>query len=259
MSVSKAPAPARIYTGHVMHMRLAPKRHQFRTRVFSLIVDLDRLEDVARRSWLLRLDRFGLLSLNRKDHGPRDGSRLRPWVDAELAKAGLPRPVRVEMLSFPRMLGYGFNPLTVYYAYDAAGVLAGLVYEVKNTYGDQIAYALPAGPDVGGSYRQTHEKEMYVSPLIDMEQTYRFTVNAPDARLALRIREAGPEGETLIATLTGTGEAMTDARLAKAFVAHPLMTLWVIALIHWHAFRLLRKGISWHSYSAVESVRKRLA
>lgn len=250
---------ATLYTGHVMHMRLIPKRHQFRYRVFSVLVDLDRVgEAFAGLTWL-RWDRRGVMSILSRDHGARDGSPLRPWVDAQVAGIGLARPARVEMLSFPRMLGYGFNPLTVYYCYDGAARLTALVYEVKNTFGDQVAYALPAGPEVGGSYRQRQGKEMYVSPFIDMDQVYRFSVMPPDERLALRIRQAGPEGETLIATHTGRGEALTDRALARVFVTHPLLSFRVIALIHWHALRLVLKGVRFRRYSLSETARRGLA
>ncbi|MEM7614237.1 MAG: DUF1365 family protein, partial [Pseudomonadota bacterium] len=86
----------RIYFGHVMHMRLRPKRHQFRYRVFSLLLDIDHLEETTGASRLLRLNRFGLMSIHLKDHGARDGSPLRPWVDAQLAQAGEPPAHRVE-------------------------------------------------------------------------------------------------------------------------------------------------------------------
>lgn len=232
-----------------MHMRLLPKRHRFRHRVFSVLLDIDLMEETLGRLRLLRFDRFGLMSVHRRDHGARDGSALRPWVDAQLADAGRPVAARVEMLSFPRMLGYGFNPLTVYYCYSSDGSLTSLIYEVKNTFGDQVAYALPAGVLTGGAYRQRQRKEMYVSPFIAMDQTYRFAHKAPGRRLALRIRQAGPEGETLIATHTGKGQPLTDRALAWAFISHPLMSFAVILLIHWHALRLALKGIRFHPYT----------
>ena len=232
----------RRYLGHVMHMRLRPKRHYLRLPVFSVLVDLDRLDSALSGLRLLNHNRRGVFSLLDRDHGPRDGTPLRPWVDATLAKAGLPPADRVEMLSFPRMFGYGFNPLTVYYAYRAERLTA-LVYEVKNTFGGQTAYALAAGDAVGGTFRQTQAKEMYVSPFIDMDQTYRFTLNQPAARLSLRIREAGAKGETLIATLTGRAAPLTDAALARALLRYPLLGHRVMANIHWHALRLYLKGV----------------
>lgn len=250
---------ARIYQGHVMHMRLIPRTHRFRYRVFSLLIDLDRIGAVCDTSRLLRHNRFGIVSLHDRDHGPRDGGPLRPWVDGELAKCGLARPERVELLSFPRMWGYVFNPLSVYYCFDIEGGLYALIYEVKNTFGDQISYVLPAGPDAGGMYRQSQSKEMYVSPFIEMDQTYRFDLNLPDARLALRIRQAGPEGETLIATHSAEGRAFSDRALMAAVLSHPLMSLKVIAAIHWEALRLFLKGVKYVPMRGARAAKLRMS
>ncbi|MEO0999087.1 MAG: DUF1365 domain-containing protein [Pseudomonadota bacterium] len=241
-----------LYRGHVMHMRLAPRQHRFRYRVFTILWDLDRMEEAVGALRLLRIGRRGILSFAAEDHGARDGSPLRPWVEGELAKAGLPRPERIELLAFPRLWGYVFNPLSTYFCYDAAGQLESLVYEVKNTFGDQMVYALPAGPVEGGAHRQEQDKRFYVSPFIAMEERYRFTVRPPGARLSLRIRQAamGAAGDTLIATQTGRAEPVTDAALARALLAHPLMTVKVIAAIHWHALRLFLKGVRFLRYPA---------
>ena len=147
------------------------------------------------------------------------------------------------------MLGVAFNPLTVYYCFDDEDALRSVIYEVKNTFGEQIAYTLPVGEAAGGAYRQSQRKRMYVSPFIGMDQTYRFTLNDPGARLALRIRQAGPEGETLIATHTAHARPLSDAGLARALIRHPLMGVRVIALIHWHALRLALKGVRYHAHA----------
>jgi DUF1365 family protein len=234
-------APIRLYTGHVMHMRLIPKRHQFRYGVFSLLLDLDRMEEAARQLRFFRIARFGILSFVNKDHGARDGSALRPWVEEHLARKGLSRPARIDLHCFPRLWGFVFNPLSVYYCYDDTDALYATVYEVKNTFGGQEVYALPVVG--GGAARQIQQKAFWVSPFIGMDQTYRFTAHPPGARIALRIKQAGPEGETLIATHTATGGPATDAAIAKAILRHPLMTLRVVAGIHWEALRLFLKGV----------------
>jgi DUF1365 family protein len=242
--MTEGPRPAaRLYVGHVMHMRLAPRRHRFRYRVFAVLLDLDRAPQTLGRSWLMRHNAAAPLALYDADHGPRNGSALRPWVDAQLRREGIARPARVELLAFPRMWGFVFNPLSVYFCFDASGALIAVIYEVKNTYGDQIAYVRPAGAPSGGAYRHEQVKEMCVSPFIAMDQTYRFDVAPPGDRLALRIRQAGPEGETLIATQTGAARPFTDARLARAVLAHPLMTFKVVAAIHWQALRLWLKRV----------------
>lgn len=228
-----------LYRGAVMHMRLQPRRHQFRYRVFSLLLDIDRLE--AAQSRLFRLGRFGVLSFVNKDHGARDGSALRPWVETVLAEKGLPRPVTIRLHCFPRLWGYVFNPLSVYYCYDAGGQLESMLYEVKNTFGGQDVYALPAS--AGEVTRHEQDKSFWVSPFIPMEQTYRFTVHPPGEKLAIRIRQSGPEGEVLIASHTARAAGTGDLALARAVLAHPLMTLRVAAGIHWEALRLWMKGV----------------
>ena len=228
----------RLYTGHVMHMRLAPKRHRFRYRVFSCLFDLDRMEAAmaGSRVW------GRVLRFEAKDHGARDGSALRPWVERQLADRGMARPARIELLCFPRLWGFVFNPLSVYFCRDAADRVTAVLYEVKNTYGGQQVYLLPA-TEAGGAIRHEQVKTFWVSPFIPMEQTYRFDVQPPGETLRIRIRQHGVDGEVLIATQTAKGEPATDAALARAVATHPLMTLKVVAAIHWEALRLALKGV----------------
>lgn len=237
-----------LYPGHVMHMRLTPFAHRFRYRVFTLLLDIDRLEETCAGLRLLALDRFGLLAFHRRDHGPRDGSALRPWVEALLAGAGRPRPARVRLLAFPRILGYAFNPLSVYFCEDADGRLESVVYEVKNTMGGQHPYVLAARPDRDGAVRHRQRKQFFVSPFIGMDQTYAFTVRPPGARLSLKIRQRDADGPWLIATQTGRRRPLTDAELLRQWAGHPLMSLKVIAAIHWQALLLWLKGARFRRY-----------
>ena len=237
-----------LYAGHVMHMRLTPFALRFRYRVFTLLLDVDRIaETLAPLRWL-RFERFGLLSVRLRDHGPRDGSALRPWVEARLAEAGLPPPARIRLLAFPRILGYAFNPLSVYFCDDAAGRLESVVYEVKNTFGDQHAYALPARPGPDGAVRHETAKGFFVSPFIGMDQTYAFTLRPPGERLAIRIRQRDGAGPWLIATQSGARRPLSDRELLRQWLAHPLMTLKVIVAIHWQALRLWLRGARFHRY-----------
>ncbi|MFK7942941.1 MAG: DUF1365 domain-containing protein [Paracoccaceae bacterium] len=237
-----------IYSGHVMHMRLTPFAHRFRYRVFALLLDIDHLAETLSHLRLIALDRFGPLAFHRKDHGARDGSDLRPWVEEQLSAAGHPIPTRIRLLSFPRILGYVFNPLSVYYCEDADGRLTSVIYEVKNTFGDQHAYVVDGGADYHGTIRHQVDKGFYVSPFIAMDQTYRFTIRAPGKRLALKIRQHDGSGPWLIATQSGTRRPLTDAALAWQWASHPLMTFKVFAAIHWEALRLAIKGARFRPY-----------
>ncbi|MEM1345226.1 MAG: DUF1365 domain-containing protein [Pseudomonadota bacterium] len=236
-----------LYQGHVMHLRLTPFAHRFRYRVFALLLDIDRLEETLSRLWWLGLDRFAPVGFHRRDHGPRDGSELRPWVEARLAEAGRPLPHRIKLLSFPRILGYGFMPLSVYYCEDAAGRLESVVYEVKNTFGDQHPYVLAADPE-SGTIRHSVDKGFFVSPFIPMDQTYAFTLKPPGERLSVMIRQRNGDGPWLVATQTGRRRPLTDGMLARLWLSHPLMSFKVIFAIHWQALRLALKGARFYRY-----------
>ncbi|MEM9138794.1 MAG: DUF1365 domain-containing protein, partial [Pseudomonadota bacterium] len=197
---------------------------------------------------ILRLDRRGLLSFHRRDHGPRDGSDLRPWVDDQLARAGRPRADRVWLLSFPRIFGFVFNPLSVYFCLDRAGAMHSIIYEVKNTFGDQHPYVVDAATGRGGIAKHQVEKDFFVSPFIVMDQTYRFTIRAPEDRLAITIRQHNEDGPWLVASQYGDRRPLTTAMLLKMWAMHPLMTVKVVAAIHWQALILWLKGARFHPY-----------
>lgn len=240
--MSEDPLISRLYVGEVMHLRMAP-RLQLRYRVFSLWLDIDRIGETCAGLRLLSRNRWNLFSFYDRDHGARDGAPLRPWIEAQLAAAGIAAPDRIMLLSFPRILGYVFNPLSMYLCWRG-GTPHAVIYEVRNTFGGLTPYALPLGAPEGGAYRQDQDKAFFVSPFIDMAQHYRFSLRIPGARLGLHIRETAREtgALTLIAAQTGRARALTDTALARLFFTHPLMTLKVIGGIHYEALRLWRRG-----------------
>jgi DUF1365 family protein len=241
----KAASNSCLYFGRVMHKRLLPFRHRFVFRVFSLYLDLDELPALSRRLRVLSYNRWNLFGFLDRDHGPRDGSALRPWLDARLAEVGIDLaggPVR--LLCFPRVLGFVFNPLSIWFCHHRSGRLAALLYEVHNTFGEQHCYLIPVDParQADTPILQSCDKGFYVSPFIGMAATYRFRLAEPGERLAVVIQQATPEGALLVASQTGRRRPLDDATLLRAFLAYPLMTMKVIAGIHWHAYRLWRKG-----------------
>ncbi|MCF4165046.1 DUF1365 domain-containing protein [Zavarzinia compransoris] len=239
---------AGLYHGRVFHGRFRPRRHHFRYRVFSLLLDIDRIGEVAARSRLFSWNRFNLLSFHDRDHGPRDGGPLRPWIESLLAAHGMERLAggRIRLLCFPRLWGFVFNPLSVYYVEDGEGRIAAVVHEVNNTFGESHCYVLPAVPDADGAIAQAADKCFHVSPFIAMDVRYRFRLSAPGARLRLVIDEFDAEGRLLTASLSGRRRPFTDRHLLVAVAAHPLMTLKVVAAIHWQALRLWFKGVAIH-------------
>jgi hypothetical protein len=235
------------YFGAVMHRRLRPVRHRFAYRVFSCLIDLDELEVLGRLRFFGH-NCFNLMSFHDRDHGPRDGSPLRPWIEARLAGAGIDiagGPVR--LLCFPRMLGYVFNPLSIWFCHHADGRLRAILYEVANTFGERHSYLILVRPtDADHTIAQSCTKAFHVSPFIALAGRYIFRLRAPDARLAISIREEDGEGPVMVAAQNGERRCFAPAMVLQAFFLYPLMTLKVIGAIHFEALRLWRKGARIH-------------
>jgi DUF1365 family protein len=236
---------ASLYVGCVMHARLKPIGHRFSYRVMSLLIDLDRLADADRQSPLFGVNRAALYSFHEADHGQRDGSSLRGYAQRCAAERGIDLTGgRVLLLCYPRLLGYAFNPLSVYFCYRADGELALLIYEVRNTFGDIHPYVRPvlSGEISDAGVRQRQDKLFYVSPFIEMAMRYHFRVLPPGERVQLRILETDGEGPLLAATFNGSRRALNTKELLRTFLGLPLVTLKIVAAIHWEALRLWLKG-----------------
>lgn len=242
---NNAQQAAALYFGDVMHARLKPMGHRFNYRVMSLLIDLDRLDEADRMSALFGVNRAALYSFHEKDHGERDGSSLRAYAQSCAAVHGVDLSGgRVDLLCYPRLLGYTFNPLSVYFCHDASGALVLLIYEVRNTFGDIHAYALPVRPgehSIAG-IRQRQDKLFYVSPFVEMAMRYHFRVAPPAQDVKLRILETDQNGPLLAATFHGRRAALTSRALLRAFFGLPLVTFKIMAAIHWEALRLWIKG-----------------
>jgi DUF1365 family protein len=236
---------AALYVGNVMHARLKPMSHRFSYKVMSLLIDLDRLDEADRQSRLFGVNRAALYSFHEADHGERDGSPLRSYVQHCAAEHGIDLTGgKVRLLCYPRLLGYTFNPLSVYFCSRADGALAMLIYEVRNTFGDIHSYALPVTPDQisASGVRQEQDKLFYVSPFIDMAMRYHFRIVPPGDGVKLRILESDQDGPLLSATFSGARRRLTSGALLTTFAALPLVTFKIIAAIHWEALRLWLKG-----------------
>ncbi len=236
--------PLSLYAGQVMHARMKPFAHRFTYRVFSILIDLDRLDEIKALSPVFCVDRFNLLSFHCADHGARDGSHPRATVERQLAEKGLAAPDRILLLCYPRILGFTFNPLAVYYCYDAQDQLIALIYEVRNTFGGMHPYVLPVrdGSLDARGVRQEQSKLFYVSPFLEMQMHYRFRMRPPSETISVRILETDPNGPILSATFHGRHEVATTKALLKAWASVPFLTFKVIAAIHWQALKLWLKG-----------------
>lgn len=235
--------PHRIYFTQVMHRRLFPVQYRFTYKVFSLLLDLDALD---RMPPLLRTHKgFGLLRFAAEDHGPRDGSALRPWADQLLREHGIELAGgRIRLLCMPRVLGFGFNPLSLWYCEHADGQLRAVLAEVSNTFGDSHFYLLAnAGKPLAWPVRDTASKCFYVSPLMEVAGEYRFRLAEPDEKLGVFIRQFHKDGRLeLVATQSGAGEPLSNRALWRALRRTPLMSFKVMVAIHWQALKIWLRG-----------------
>ncbi len=244
------PASA-LYTGRVMHQRLRPARHRLEYRIFSLLVDLDELPALDSRLRWFSLNRRNLFSLHEADYGAGEAGGLRAHIDRTLAQAGLPTGGPVQLLTMPRILGYAFNPLSVYFCHRPDGGLKAIVYEVNNTFGERHSYVIPAVSDEAFAprLRQGCGKDFHVSPFMELAMQYAFDIAPPrpeqdHLRVGVTVHDA--QGPVLAARWLARRSALTDAALLRAFGTHPLLTLKVVAAIHWEALRLWFKRVPLH-------------
>lgn len=233
-----------LFPGHVTHARLKPKQHKLSYRIYSLLIDLDELDEIDRRLRLLSIDRFNLFSFHRKDRGDRSGSDLKTQVEQRMREAGVePDGGPIRLLTMPRLLGWSFNPLSVFFCYATDASLKAILWEVDNTFGERHGYMIPVEADMGSEIVQQCDKALYVSPFMDMDLRYKFRVSPPDDLLSIRIETFDREGIVLTARHLARRTPLTDAALLKAFFAIPFLTLRVVGGIHWEALKIWLKGI----------------
>jgi len=244
-----------LYDMTVTHVRHRPVRHALRYRIFMTLLDLDRLSATARQCRLFSVGRFNLLGLNPADHGTGPGidtpAALKRWVQGLATAEGIDLAGgRVILCCMPRVLGYAFNPISLYFCTDAANTLRVVAYEVHNTFGQRHVYLADVARDDmrPGPMRHHAPKRFHVSPFMPMEMGYRFTLARPGRRFALSIRgEAADDGTPLIdAVMTGERRPLSDAQILRAVARMPLLGIKVVAAIHWEALKLWRKKLRFH-------------
>lgn len=240
-------APACLYAGDVMHQRMKPVGHRFRYKVYSILVDLDRLDEADRLSPLFSVNGSNVMSFHEADHlRGAEQPTLRTHIDALLADAGLDQPAaRIELACYPRIFGQVFNPLSVYYAYDNDGQPLALVYEVRNTFGENHTYVcrIEAGDLTAAGIRQSRSKLFYVSPFVEMDARYDFRMNLPGKQLKWRIMETDQSGPLLAATYNGARRAMSSESILACLLQIPLLTWKIVGGIHYEALKLWLKGM----------------
>ena len=229
-----------IYNGEVTHTRFKPVRHFLKYKTFSLLIDLDEINLLDKSIGIFSHNKFNVFSFYDKDHGDRDGGNLKDWVISNLKKFRIKENItNIKLLCYPRILGYVFNPLSIFYCYEKDKLVA-IFYEVKNTFNEQHTYIFKIKNNE--EIIQKCRKKFYVSPFMDMETFYNFKLLNPNDKLSVFIKQTDADGTILTATQTGDKKEFSFKQLAINFLKYPLMTIKIIGSIHYEALLLWKKG-----------------
>ena len=229
-----------IYNGEVTHTRFKPVRHFLKYKTFSLLVDLDEIKELDRSISIFSHNKFNVFSFYDKDHGERDDSNLKEWVLTNIRKFNIEGKInKIKILCYPRIFGYVFNPLSIFYCYENEKLRA-IFYEVKNTFNEQHTYIFKIKNEE--EIKQKCKKKFYVSPFMDMETYYNFKLLNPKEKLSIFIKQTDSTGTILTATQTGKKKEFSSRQLIKNFFQYPLMTIKIISSIHYEALLLWKKG-----------------
>ena len=229
-----------IYNGEVTHTRFKPVRHFLKYKTFSLLIDLDEINLLDKSIGIFSHNKFNIFSFYDKDHGDRDGGNLKDWVISNLKKFQIKENItNIKLLCYPRILGYVFNPLSIFYCYEKDKLVA-IFYEVKNTFNEQHTYIFKIKNNE--EIIQKCRKKFYVSPFMDMETFYNFKLINPNDKLSVFIKQTDADGTILTATQTGDKKEFSFKQLAINFLKYPLMTIKIISSIHYEALLLWKKG-----------------
>jgi DUF1365 family protein len=248
------PSRAEICFGRVMHRRLRPAAHRLSYGAFFLRIPLSAWHKIDCPG--LSRDRFNLMSVMTADYGPRDGTALDTWIRRLLAEHNLrSADGEIVLQTMPRVLGYVFNPISVWYCHDRDGNLRAALAEVSNTFGERHNYLLAhedQRPIEAGDWLQA-QKVFHVSPFCEVKGHYRFRFEQSADRAFAQIDYYdGPadDDKLIVTTLHGTPHLLTGREVIRAFFGYPLMTLGVIVRIHWQALQLWLKRVPWFSKPA---------
>ena len=229
-----------IYNGVVTHTRFKPVKHFLKYKTFSFFIDLDEIEKLDKDNIIFSFNKFNIFSFYNKDHGDRDGKSLKVWVIDNLRKFNINEKInKIKLLCYPRIFGYVFNPLSIFYCYQD-GELKVVFYEVKNTFNEQHTYIFKVKDS--NVVTQKCKKKFYVSPFMNMDTYYSFKLLNPNEKLSVSIKQTDKKDTILTAVQTGERKNFNLKQLVVNFFRYPLMTIKIISAIHFEALLLWKKG-----------------
>lgn len=232
-----------IYIGNVIHKRFKPKIHFFKYKVFSILLDISEIDILDKSLKIFSYNKFNIVSFYDADHGPRDGTSIKEWVIKNLNDNRInTENIKIKLLCYPRIFGYVFNPLSVFFIYNKNSKLISILYEVKNTFGEQHTYVFKTKENEN-YIKHTCKKKFHVSPFIEMDCSYFFKILKPGEKISVIIDQYDEEGKLLYASQDGDRIEFNNKNLVLSYLRHPLMTFKIIVAIHFEAFKLWTKSI----------------
>ena len=244
---------AQLWLGRTYHRRERPFVRAFSYRIAMLELDIDRLDAASAVCKLFSVEAGNAISFQATDHGARNASvPLRIWAEARFAEAGVDLDGgAIRLLTFPRVLGYGFAPISLWFGHGRDGAARGVIYEVHNTFGEAHCYVGAVSSEAahalaGETGRQLAEKEFFVSPFFDVSGTYRFTLRKAKGRLDLVVENLGAEGRNHVASMALKSRELTSPAILRWLVSMPISGLGVVFAIYSQALRLWLKGARYH-------------
>ena len=229
-----------IYNGVVTHTRFKPVKHFLKYKTFSFFIDLDEIDKLDKDNLIFSYNKFNIFSFYDKDHGDRDGKSLKTWILNNLERFDINENIsKIMLLCYPRIFGYVFNPLSIFYCYENNSLKA-IFYEVKNTFNEQHTYIFKVKDN--NKIDQKCKKKFYVSPFMDMDTYYNFKLLNPNEKLSISIKQTDKKDIVLTAVQTGKRKEFTFKQLILNFFRYPLMSVKIISAIHFEAFLLWKKG-----------------
>jgi len=254
-----------LYEGVVRHRRFAPRAHSFENRLFYAFIDLDELDTLFSKRWLWSKDSWNLASFRRSDYlGPAEVPLKDAVLDCVEAQTGQRPDGPVRLFTHLRYFGFVFNPVSFYFCYDASGEhVKTIVAEITNTpWDERHAYVLLVSESdadtqrhgVAGKFHFAFDKQFHISPFMPMDIHYKWYFTAPDKHLTVHMENFRGEEKLFDATLSMQRKAMNGSNCASALIRFPLITVKVVALIYWHALRLLIKKVPFYDHPQPETL-----
>lgn len=267
-----------LYIAKVMHHRLAPKKHSFWYRVYMFYIDLDELELLSKKLRWLSYNRFNLFNFRDKDHiqlekkaGNSQISGLTSQISGLTSHISIKQQIaqylaqngvaigngKIRLLTNLCVLGYNFNPVSFYFCFDEENNPLCAVAEISNTFHEMKMFFFGKETLLNGTFKQRTQKLFYVSPFIDLDDFFDFSLAIPNKELDIKIDDYDKHGRRFfISTLKGKQKPLTDANMLRYFFSMPLIPLRVMWMIHWQALLLWMKKIRYHSKAANQELQK---